>query len=77
MLFYKKGRPNGKGLARIFCSISYEHGTYFLILRCKAISGRILGVGAAWLGTQPITYSRARISWDKTKGHATHRYILS
>ena len=22
--------------------------------------------------TQPRTYSRARISWDKTKGHATH-----
>ena len=38
---------------------------HMLTLRCKAIRGRILGVGAAWLGldgvwllgTQPKTYS--------------------
>ena len=59
-----------------------------LTLRCKAIRGRILGVSAAWLGlggvwflgkphpTQSKTYLRARISWDKTKGHATHGYSI-
>ena len=37
-------------------------------LRCKAIRGCIFGVGAGCLGL------RARISWDKTRGHATHGY---
>ena len=39
-----------------------------LTLSCKAIRGRIFGVGASWLGI------RTCISWDKTKGHVTHGY---
>ena len=59
----------------------------WVTLRCKAIRGHILGVGAASLGlggvwllqlpnhTQPKTYLRVHISLDKSKGHTMHGYI--